>query len=37
MTGHVLVVDLDSEPRDPWIILAKAWQTDDDEPDVYCT
>lgn len=31
-TGHVLVVDLDSEDRQPWIILASNWRTEEDDP-----
>ncbi|KAI4185822.1 MAG: hypothetical protein LQ346_005818 [Caloplaca aetnensis] len=32
MTGHVMVIDLDSETRQPWLILAKTWTDDEDEP-----
>ncbi len=31
-TGHVLVIDLDTPDREPWIILASSWETDEDEP-----
>ncbi|KAL8922299.1 MAG: hypothetical protein Q9208_005269 [Pyrenodesmia sp. 3 TL-2023] len=32
MMGHVLVVDLDSPDRQPWIILASTWRTEEDDP-----
>ncbi|KAL8936803.1 MAG: hypothetical protein Q9211_004011 [Gyalolechia sp. 1 TL-2023] len=32
-TGHVLVLDVEKgRDRHPWIMLAKTWETDDDEP-----
>ncbi|KAL8929342.1 MAG: hypothetical protein Q9172_000514 [Xanthocarpia lactea] len=34
MTGHVMVMDLDRD-RHPWLILAKTWETDEDEPRTF--
>ncbi|KAL8722991.1 MAG: hypothetical protein Q9225_000607 [Loekoesia sp. 1 TL-2023] len=32
-TGHVMVIDVDKgRDRHPWIILAKEWETDEDDP-----
>ncbi|KAL8757630.1 MAG: hypothetical protein Q9184_004155 [Pyrenodesmia sp. 2 TL-2023] len=35
MTGHVMVIDLDTKPRQPWLILAKTWTDDEDEPETF--
>ncbi|KAL8936804.1 MAG: hypothetical protein Q9211_004012 [Gyalolechia sp. 1 TL-2023] len=34
MPGHVMVMDLDRD-RHPWLILAKTWDTDEDEPRTF--
>ncbi|KAL8903190.1 MAG: hypothetical protein Q9207_004083 [Kuettlingeria erythrocarpa] len=35
MTGHVMVIDLDSNPRQPWLILAKTWTDAEDEAETF--